>query len=491
MMLTKADLKRILLSGLLMPLLAVPLLLLFFLILPRTQMPLWHIFPPMPSRTTGYSETVEPGSQSSIAESHSLAFRAEMPRLAQSQLYWRGTVFNRTDGNKWTRNSQPPSEQTLFKGKTVKQIFYPEPTQSRVLIALDRPLNLEMQRMSRSQDYVFELWRTAGRRISYSAVSQTNGLTAQSNPINRRYYLQLPEHLPDRVTSLASQITSSGKDDRAKIELLENYFRNGNYRYLTRDLPTGDRALEQFLFDNKQGHCEFFASSFALLLRAAAVPCRLVGGYLGGDYNDLGGYYLVTDAKAHVWVEAYIEGSGWLRMDPSSFAANAGDVWKPPGSPGLKLRITLLLDSFNYNWNRSVISFDFEQQLNIANQIGSRIQGINPTNLLRNSAPFVAVVLLFAGLFFATRRTSLFLTREERILRRFLQIVEGKFNISADGQGRAGLFEIAASATNGHVYDFVAIYSGAVYHDRKLTDAEYRHLQQILNILKGVKSKNP
>ncbi len=74
------DLKRILCSGLLMPVLAVPLLLFFFPIMPRTQLPLWHFLTPPPARTTGYSDTVEPGSQSSISESRSLAFRAEMSR---------------------------------------------------------------------------------------------------------------------------------------------------------------------------------------------------------------------------------------------------------------------------------------------------------------------------------------------------------------------------------------------------------------------------
>src|SRR6185369_3467324 len=162
---------------------------------------------------------------------------------------------------------------------------------------------------------------------------QPGGLIGQRKSINRQFYLQLPDRLPSRVMSLVSEIVRTGKDDQARVEFLESYFRNGGYRYSTKDLATGDRALEQFLFEKKQGHCEFFASSFALLLRAAGVPCRLVGGYLGGEYNELGGYYLITNDKAHVWVEAFIEGSGWMRIDPSSFAANAGEVWSPTASP--------------------------------------------------------------------------------------------------------------------------------------------------------------
>lgn len=482
------DLKRILFSGMLMPVLAVPLLLFFFPIMPRTPMPLWNFLNPPATRTTGYSDTVEPGSQSSIAESHTLAFRAEMPRHAQSELYWRGTVFNLTDGNKWTRISQIPTEQTEFTGQTVRQVIYPEPTAAHTLIALDRPAALVLQRVTRSPDGVFELSRPAGRRVSYTADSQTNGLIAQRNAINRQFYLQLPDQLPARVKALASQIVRSGEYDRPRVDFLENYFRNGGYRYSTRDLATGDKALEQFLFVKKQGHCEFFASSFALLLRAAGVPCRLVGGYLGGEYNDLGGYYLVTDSKAHVWVEAYIEGSGWIRIDPSGFATNAGEVWTAPGSRSLKLRITLVLDSLNYAWNRSVISYDFEQQMNIAHNVSSRLQGLNPSKILRSFVPYLAGGLLLAGLLFAVKRASPFRSRELRILRRFMRTVEREYDIPT-GEGGAGLFEIASAADNSHVSNFVAIYAGAVYHDRKLTDDEYLRLQQILRALKMMESK--
>lgn len=490
MTVTMPDLKRILFSGLLMPVLAVPLMLIFFPVMPRTQLPLWHSLNPPPARSTGYSDTVEPGSQSSIAVSRTLAFRAEMQRLAQNQLYWRGMVFNRTDGNRWTRIQQIPSELPDFTGQTTRQVIYPEPTDIRTLIALDRPTALSLQRVSRSPDGVLELSRFGGGRVSYTADSQSSGVTAQRNAVNRPFYLQLPERLPARVKALAAEIVRSGAGDRTKVEFLENYFRAGGYRYSTKDLATGDRALELFLFDKKQGHCEFFASSFALLLRAAGVPCRLVGGYLGGEYNELGGYYLVTDDKAHVWVEAFIEGSGWVRIDPSGFAANAGELWTAPRSRTLMQQLALLFDSFNYVWNRSVISYDFEQQMTIARSVGSRLQGTSPAKMIRSALPYVAAGLLVAGLLAAAGRASLFRSREQRILRRFLRTVGREFGI-APPEGEAGLFEIAAEAKNSHVSVFAEIYAGAVYHDRRLTDGEYVQLQKILRDLNGEKAKIP
>src|SRR6185369_4393674 len=230
MTVSTADLKRILFSGLLMPVLAVPLMLVFFPIMPRTQMPLWNFLNPPSSRTTGYADTVEPGSQSSIADSRSLAFRAEMPRQPISNLYWRGTVFNRTDGNKWIRTSRIPTEQAEFSGHTVAQVIYPEPSVSRVLIALDRPIALARQRVTRAQDGVFELAGSAERRMIYTAESQPGGLIGQRKSINRQFYLQLPDRLPSRVMSLVSEIVRAGKDDQARVEFLESYFRNGGYR---------------------------------------------------------------------------------------------------------------------------------------------------------------------------------------------------------------------------------------------------------------------
>ena len=483
MTVTKADLKRILLSGLLMPVLAVPLLILYFPIMPRTQMPLWHFLTPTPSRTTGYTDTVEPGSQSNITESLTLAFRAEMPSLPLNQLYWRGTVFNRTDGNKWTRLSQIPTEQAALLGRQVRQVIYPEPSTVRTLIALDRPKIINMQRVTSSPDGVFELSRVTGRRLSYDVESQSSDVVTQLNPINRKFYTQLPNRIPARIRTLASTIANSGEDDRARVDFLEKYFRNGDYRYSTKDLATGESAIEQFIFERKKGNCEFFASSFAILLRASGVPCRLVGGYLGGEYNQLGGYYLVTDNKAHVWVEVFVNGSGWVRIDPSSFATNAGVVWTAQKSRSIKLSISMAVDSFNHSWNRSVITYDLERQIEIAHKVGSQLQGFKPSVILRSTAPYLTGALLIAGLLFTVRRFSLFDSREQRILGSFMHMIESKYNIPFKN-GEVGLFEMALSLNNSHITEFVSIYAGAIYRDRKLTNDEYFCLRQILQNMK-------
>ena len=478
MLLSRAELRKVLLAGCLMPLLSLPLLLFFFPVLPRTQLPLWNFLSSPAVRTSGYSDKVEPGVQPSVGESRALAFRAEMARQQQQQLYWRGSVFNRMQENRWVRVEGIPSEQPVSGGDSINQLIYPEPSVSRVLIALDRPAEIRLIRLKRSPDGVFEYTGPLGRRLNYQARSVTTGEAPDSGLLNRRFYLNLPEGIPPRITKLAGEIGRLGKNDLERLTLLETHFRNGNYRYSMSGLPTGERALEQFIFDGKQGHCEFFASAFAVLLRGAGVPCRLVGGYVGGDYNQLGGYYLVSEDMAHVWVEAFIEGRGWLRIDPSSFATNAGEVWNPEKSRSLMLRVRLTLDYLNYQWNRTVIVYDFEQQFEFVRRAGKRLHGIDPAGII-SSWPYPVTIFLLGVLLYLIRNTTLFRRREERILRRFLRRIASEFGIDA-GQGRLGLFEIAGLVGNERVGEFAAIYSGAVYRDRRLTDREYRRLQQIL-----------
>ena len=477
MQLSKADLRKVLTAALLMPLISIPLMLFFFPLLPRTQLPLWNYLNSTAGTATGLADKVEPGVYSSVEESGVLVLRAEMPRQSQ-QVYWRGTVFNQTDGTQWIRERSVPVEKRVYTGKKIVQTIYPELSDSKILIALDRPSSISLSQIKQTNDGVHEYTGSAKKRLNYSAYSFIEREFTSGGKIDRSFYLRLPPAIPLRIKELAAEIKRRGKGDRARLELLETYFRNGGFKYSMRDLPTGEHALEHFLFEARQGHCEFFASSFAILLRGVGVPSRLVGGYLGGDYNELGGYYLVSEKMAHVWVEAFIEGSGWLRIDPSSFAVNANNIFAAHSPGNMMLNVRQLFDSLNHSWNRTVIQYDFERQIEFANYAGQRLQGIKPVVSVRSVAKYMVVILIFSGLVFVVaRRRRIFRTREERILKRFFHLLGRDF--APDG-GQRGLFEIAQESGNERAMEFVTIYANAVYHDRKLTDDEYHQLRQIL-----------
>ncbi|MEI6205864.1 MAG: DUF3488 and transglutaminase-like domain-containing protein [Desulfuromonadales bacterium] len=478
--LSRAELRKVLAAGLLIPLASLPLLIFFFPILPRTQMPLWVFLTTPPASQAGFSDKVETGATATAGESHTLAFRAEMPRLSQQQLYWRASVFNRIEGQRWVRDGAVPAEQLHYNGARIHQTIFPEPGASRVLVALDAPMSVTAPRVRAVPDAVFEYAGTAGRRTSYGAESVTTAVLHSSGGFERGFYLRLPSDLPERVKQLAEEIRRQGGSDVRRMELLEQHFRNGGYRYSMTGLPTGEHALEQFLFDKKQGHCEFFASSFGLILRAVGIPARLVGGYLGGEYNELGGYYLISNDLAHVWVEAYLNGRGWVRIDPSSFARNAGQIWGALKRPGLVKKLRLALDSLDHTWNRTVITYDFERQLETAVSVEKQLHTFNSATLFRVVLPYtLALAVLAAIVLVLFRRPRLFAPQEERLLRRFYRRVEHDCGVRPE-PGRQGLFELARKTGNQNVLEFVQIYAGALYRDRKLSDDEVVRLRKML-----------
>jgi len=479
MQLSRADLRKVLLAGVAMPLASLPLLLLFFPILPRTPLPLWNFVAQPSARPSGFNDQVEPGGITAVGQSRAPAFRAEMPRQPQQQLYWRGTVFNRIDGRRWVR-AEPPSEQVIYTGQRIVQTIYPESGPSRALPALDAPAALTLPRSRRSSDGVYEFQGRPGRRISYAAESVSTALLPVAGEIRRPFYLAVPDNQPPRIRRLAADIRRLGNSDAGRLEQLEMYFRNGGFSYSKTGLPTGEQALEQFLFEKRQGHCEFFAASFALILRGAGVPARLVGGYLGGEYNELGGYYLVSEEMAHVWVEAFINGKGWVRVDPSSFAQNAGAVWG--GSPGRSLlrQFRMALDSLSFAWNSAVITYDFERQMGAVQSAGTRLQGIDGKAALRSVLRYLLIVAGAAGACLVLLyRKRLFSAREERLLRAFYRRVERDCSVTVE-RGRVGLFELADRMGSPRVRLFADTYAGAVYHDRRLTDDEFRRLWEMV-----------
>ena len=173
----------------------------------------------------------------------------------------------------------------------------------------------------------------------------------------RDTYLQLPR-LDSRIPELAKQITAHVQTPYDKTISLENYLRS-HYAYnLNLTGKPGDDPLAHFLFETRSGHCEYFASAMAIMLRTLGIPTREVNGFLPGEYNDLGEDYIVRASDAHSWVEVYFPGSGWMTFDPT-----------PPGAEdagGLFSRLGQYMDWFELSWNEWVINYDFIHQILLA-----------------------------------------------------------------------------------------------------------------------------
>ena len=166
-------------------------------------------------------------------------------------------------------------------------------------------------------------------------------------------YLKLPP-LDVRISKLAEEITAQAPSNYDKAVAVERYL-STHFGY-TLELPSSvpQDPLANFLFERKRGHCEYFASSMAVMLRSLRIPSRIVTGFRGGEYNDLTGQYVVRASDAHSWVEAYFPGSGWISFDPTP----AGSL---PARTGWS-RMELYVDAAASFWREWIINYDVNHQ---------------------------------------------------------------------------------------------------------------------------------
>jgi protein-glutamine gamma-glutamyltransferase len=482
MVISAPDLHKIFSIALVMPAVTIPLMLVFFVILPRTPHPLWNVLNMPGSKVTGFTETVQPGTSATVGEVKNVAFRAESPRLPVNRLYWRGIVLNSLAGDTWVRKEPPAGETySLASGPVIRQTVYPEPGRTRYLVALNIPRQISGIRVSSSADHVFSKSFEARQRIKYDAISVLSGNIDSGKGITREFYLQLPDHLPARLQEAAEGLARRGRNDGEKLALLENFFLSQRVSYATTGLPVGPDSLDEFLFGKKRGHCELFASATATMLRLAGIPARLVGGYLGGVYNDMGGYYTVSEDMAHVWVEAYIGGRGWQTVDPSRWGVNFADV-SAARDKGERGRLKMYLDALGYFWNRAVISYDLEQQIQLISSANLQLRQfrVMPHVSSRPLLLLVVVILLVVVVRMGKGKKK---SPEERIISRFLKLMGKNYRLDNVGS-ETGLFDLAKEIDDPRVHRFVSLYGTAVYHDRGLTAEEIRTLLEILKSLK-------
>ncbi len=392
--------------ALVLPIGSLLLMLVFYVVLPRSNTPLWHGLNPQPQTVTGYSDTVAPGTAEAVGDSDQVVLRVESPPLPVGQLYWRGAVFLDFDGEKWQRVTAPGELEWLRGGEPVQQRVFLQPGQYPVLFTLDRPQAVKGLRVWELAGRSYAVSnRQIGQRLSYTVESRLEGrLMSKALPVDARERFIPPEVAP-RLRQLVQSWPVPATQAEAVAQAQE-FFRSQQLRYVTSGLPQGPFPIDAFLLDAKAGHCEFFASSFALLLRLRGVPTRLVGGFLGGEYNELGGYYLLREAMAHVWVEAYLEDGGWVRIDPSALAVNAGEALLARRGAGPSL-ITQILDSLNYAWVRQVVTYDQQQQLAMIQNIGKKMSALRlpeKSQLLPWLLAGGAIGLVISGVLLRRRR---------------------------------------------------------------------------------------
>ncbi len=474
--------KSLILKSMIIPIMAIPITAVLFLILPRTSYPLLN-FLNRDSAVTGFTDNIRLGSISDIQIDETIIMRVKMKPIPQEMLYWRGIVLDLFDGVSWRNSgSEPlPILKTFhIKGKKVNYTVYLEPYHNKYIFYLDKPSMLYIRDVTAFDDLTYTLSENLNRRIRYDATSITSDVLPEKE-INRDKYLQLPDIEFEKIKARVQEITAN-KDEQSSSEAIMQYLKYGDYKYSMANIPISSKPLEDFLFNHKSGNCEYFASAMTVMLRIRQIPARIVGGYKGGYYNEMGGYYVVPQKNAHVWVEAYIDKIGWVRFDPT-----------PPGGidfsnlRGGFIKLRIIIDTLNFHWNAIIINYNFQKQISLINKIRINIQRpqfdiTSAKEKMVQTLPFVfgiSLIIVFVYFFLIKRKTY-----EERIIDQFMSMMRRKGYQKNKTEGLEEFVNrINPESMRAKALAFVQTFEECFYKDKQLTKQNYQRLRLMLKHL--------
>jgi transglutaminase-like putative cysteine protease len=301
---------------------ALPLTVILFYLFPRIEGNLWG-WTQNKAGQAGFSDQMSPGGVARIVESDEIAFRVrfagEIP--PPDQRYWRGLTFLRFDGRTWHKAMRRPVRNISVAGDgPIAYTISLEPHEEHWLFALDMPVQAPDDGYYMN-DYTLASRDPVRNRINYTVRSVLNARTSGNFPSWFKYPLELPESGNPRARELAERFRAEAETDREVVARAMDFLRENEFFYTLEPPRLGANAVDDFLFDTRRGYCEHYASAFAFLMRAAGVPARVVGGYLGGEINPYAEYMIVRQSDAHAWVEVHLPETGWTRVDPTSAVA--------------------------------------------------------------------------------------------------------------------------------------------------------------------------
>jgi transglutaminase-like putative cysteine protease len=354
-----------------------------FFVLPRAARGALSRFMPDRPRLPGFADKVKLGDigrfqQSGRTVMHARADKGE----SLEHVRWRGATLSRFDGQTWDNPSiaNEPLQVTdgllylgrapqLRPGREIEYQVQMDEIASDTLFFAGTPetIRIDLPRIWRSAGGAFRVMGAPEGLIyrAYSFVEDEDAPAilppGRMNPFERQELLRLPLNTDPRIAALARSLAGKAGSDEAKARAIEQGLRH-NYGY-TLELPSTPSRdpVAYFLFVRKKGHCEYFASAMAVMLRTLGIPSRVVTGFQSGVFNSLTGWQLIRASDAHAWVEGWTASGGWTVFDPT-----------PPAvaeSGGLLSRVALLYDAANQFWQDWVLRYDLERQAVLASRM--------------------------------------------------------------------------------------------------------------------------
>jgi protein-glutamine gamma-glutamyltransferase len=347
-----------------------------FFVIPRIGEATLALRSPARRMLTGFSDRVEIGDIGELEVDHTVAMRVRLPASPPmpellGELRWRGAVLDHFAGRAWSVS--PRRRITVLRGpggavdvgaihgsgRLVSQEVFLEPIGTNTLFVATRAIRLGLRGgLVMVNDMGAISLPTPAGRIKYTVESLVGGRHAERlEGADRNRYLQLPPLAP-RIQALARQVTAGADGPAAAAPALVGFLRREFTYALVLERTTALEPLEEFLFERRSGNCEYFASALAVMLRSLGIPSRVVTGFQRGEWNPYGEYFLVRMADAHAWVEAYIDGAGWITLDPSPRTdVSAAGPWRGAG---------LYLDAVRLSWQRYIVSWSRQDQIRAA-----------------------------------------------------------------------------------------------------------------------------
>ena len=381
---------------------ALPLMVVVFFLFPRID-PLWTVPVNNHMAKTGMSDFMKPGDVAKLSQSADVAFRVKFDGdiPPTSELYWRGLVFSRLQQGAWSalgyydvpiKQQRPREVRTV--GAPLEYTVIMEPTWQNWLYGLHHA-RASTPGVRHTADYRLSTLSPLETEYMYRVRSWTQ---AQAEPglsqWRREIETRLPPRSNPRTRQLAQEMKALTENDQQFIDAVLNKFSTQNYVYTLQPGTLSElHAMDEFLFESRRGFCEHYASAFTVMMRAAGVPARVVAGYLGGEINPVNKTVIVHQFDAHAWAEVWLQGQGWVRVDPTAAVSPDRIEWGLEeamqaegsflsGAPLSALRyrnipflnlLRLRYDALTYRWQSWVVGFNNEQQFNLLRDIFGEI----------------------------------------------------------------------------------------------------------------------
>lgn len=472
----------------------------FFLVIPRVGGGLFGKKQQKGIKTVGFSGTVNFGSFGDVLEDQTIVFRADVSGRTLP-LYWRGVALDSFDGVSWSETIKGRSRIAKTDNRFVirsltapvtYQKIYLEPSDTEVIFGLGEIIGIDASVRYIEMDYQEGIYvpYKRNKRFEY-AVYSIEGESNYPYSITKNRYLQFPEGIDrKRMIKFADSISSKEKAPLGKANLIDGYF-TSRYKYnlKVKPPPAGVNPIENFLYNTKEGYCEYYATSMVLMLRSLGIPARIVTGYYGGDVNDIGNYIIVRQRNAHAWVEALIDNK-WRRFDPTPLL----DI------TDIQDAFALYTDSIRMFWYRYVVGFSSYDQRRLLDfisspQIGDL--GKSPVSIGKFSVPqysiYIIIIALSALLIILLIRKKQKLSKETIAYLKFRTAVKkAGGDIGHDSTPDEVINSARSLGFDQEAVELIKLYEEARFGGRELDDSERRRIQRLASFhpnspIKGTK----